>query len=89
VSKQSWQQDHWHESQHLPSAAVIMSVAALEASVNELYLEAVDGNAHSLRAISVEHQRLLATFWDDELDRAQIMKKYKLQAMRLSVLAAA
>lgn len=75
--KQPWPQPHWDESRNLVSAIVMMSVAALEASINEFYLEAVDGNTDSVKPLQPHQRTLLATLWD-EVDQLSILKKYEI-----------
>lgn len=72
-----WPQPRWEESRSLASAAVILSVAALEATVNEFFLEARDGNTTAMQHIGERHRRMLATMWD-EIDEHSILHKYEI-----------
>jgi hypothetical protein len=72
-----WPQPHWDDSRSLVSAAVILSVAALEATANEFYLEAVDGNTETMQRLGERGRRMLATMWED-VDEHSILHKYEL-----------
>lgn len=72
-----WPQPHWDESRSFASAAVILSVAALEATANEFFLEAVDGNTTAMQRIGERNRRMLATMWD-EIDEHSILHKYEI-----------
>jgi hypothetical protein len=72
-----WPQPHWDASRSLSSAAVILSVAALEATANEFYLEAVDGNTEAMQRIGERGRKLLATMWE-EVDGHSILNKYEI-----------
>jgi hypothetical protein len=70
-----WAQPHWEDSRSYASGAVVLAVAALEASINELYLESVDRNSNSLPGIATDQLDLMATLWE-EVDQFSILKKY-------------
>jgi len=63
--------------------AVQSAVAFLEAAINELFLDAVDGHASYTSALEEKHVKALAGAWNDNTDRKSILKKYNL-ACRLS-----
>lgn len=71
-----WPQPRWDESQSLATAAVVLSVASIEATINEFFLEAVDGRSEAMRRIGDNKSRILATLWD-EVDNYSILKKYE------------
>lgn len=58
------------------TGAVISTVAALEASINELYLEAQDENPHTMKGLDDTAVALLAQFWPD-IERYPILHKYR------------
>jgi hypothetical protein len=70
-----WPQPHWEESRSYASGVVILAVAALEASINELYLESADRDQTALPEIALDRLELLATLWE-EVDKFSILKKY-------------
>ena len=72
-----WPQPRWDESRSLASAAVVLSVAALEATANEFFLEAVDGNTLAMQRIGERSRRILATMWD-VIDEHSILHKYEI-----------
>jgi hypothetical protein len=57
--------------------AVISAVAALEASINELYMEAQDQNRNPLPSLTPQAMALLSEFWG-ELERKPILHKYQI-----------
>jgi hypothetical protein len=73
----AWPQPHWEESRSYASGAVILAVAALEATINELYLESADRNQNSLPGIAHDRLDLMATLWE-EVDEFSILKKYEM-----------
>lgn len=72
-----WPQPSWEASRSYAIGAVVMAVSALEASINELYLEAVDRNTHALGALTAEQIAQLEVLWE-AVDRTQILAKYQL-----------
>lgn len=70
-----WPQPHWEESRSYASGAVILAVAALEASINELFLESVDRNQTSLAGVALDRLQLMATLWE-EVDAFSMLNKY-------------
>jgi len=72
-----WPQPSWEASRSYATGAVVMAVSALEASINELYLEAVDRNSHALGALTAEQIAQLETLWE-AVDRTKILAKYQL-----------
>src|SRR5208337_846854 len=59
------------------SGAVISSVAFLETSINEFYLEAEDKNKNSLAGLDDQVLSLLVRLWE-ELERKPILHKYQI-----------
>jgi hypothetical protein len=72
-----WPQPSWEASRSYAIGAVVMAVSALEASINELYLEAVDGNTHALGALTREQIAQLEVLWES-VDRTKNLAKYQL-----------
>jgi hypothetical protein len=72
-----WPQPGWEASRSFAIGAVVMAVSALEASINELYLEAVDRNSHALGALTSEQVAQLEVLWES-VDRTKILAKYQL-----------
>jgi len=58
------------------TGAVVFSVAFLEASINELYLEAVDGNKTSLPSLTDPQFTILTELWPI-VEQQQILGKYQ------------
>jgi hypothetical protein len=54
----------------------MLSVACLEATANEFFLEALDGQTEAMQKVGVQGQQMLAAMWD-EVDRYSILKKYE------------
>jgi hypothetical protein len=71
-----WPQPRWSHSGSLSVASVLLSVACLEATANEFFLEALDGQTEAMQKIGVQGQQMLAAMWD-EVDRYSILKKYE------------
>jgi hypothetical protein len=71
-----WPQPRWDQSGSLAAASVLLSVACLEATANEFFLEAVDGQTEAMQRIGPRSQQMLAAMWD-EVDEYSILKKYE------------
>jgi hypothetical protein len=76
-SAMDWPQPHWDECRSYATAAILLAVAALEASINEFYLEAEDHAHVGMGSIPAEKCRVLADAWE-EIDEFSILKKYEL-----------
>ena len=72
-----WPQPRWSELQHCATASVILAAAALEASANELYLEAVDRSKSALEPLADEQMSLLAELWREVERKFGILEKYQ------------
>lgn len=59
------------------TSAVIFSVAFLEGSINELYMEAVDGNRNSLSGLSDQQIAILAELWQI-VEQHPVLNKYQI-----------
>jgi hypothetical protein len=57
--------------------SVVLSTAFIEASINEFYLEAVDGNQTSLVGLTTQQMAMLAERWKN-LERSQVLQKYQI-----------
>ena len=62
------------------TGAIISTVAGLEASINELYLEACDNNRNTLRGLTNQAINMLAEWWE-EIERISILLKYQTALM--------
>ena len=71
-----WPQPRWAELQSYSAATVILAVAALEASANELYLQATDRSQSALEPLSDKQLSLLAQLWH-EVGQFRILNKYQ------------
>jgi hypothetical protein len=65
------------------TGAIFSAVAALESSINELYLEAQDRNPHTLKGLDPEKIALLGQFWP-EIDGYSILHKYQTALLIIS-----
>jgi hypothetical protein len=71
-----WPQPSWDKARSYASAAVILAVAALESSVNELYQQAIDRDVEALKSLTKEQMSLLEQLWP-EIERFPILRKYQ------------
>jgi hypothetical protein len=61
------------------SAAILSSIAFLEATVNELFSEAESDSNKWLKNITIESKKLITTLSNiDSIDRASILEKYEI-----------
>jgi hypothetical protein len=72
-----WPQPRYAEAAHCALAAVVMSVAALEAAINERYSAAADNNLNIYKSIQPDRVKLLAELWE-VTEMCSILKKYEL-----------
>jgi hypothetical protein len=56
------------------TGSVVFSAAFLEASINEFYLEAVDGNQTSLAGLTAQQIAILAELWET-VEQHQLLGK--------------
>jgi len=68
--------DTFLEHRALVTGAVLMAVAALEASINELYLEVVHDEPKTTEAMDGRALALIKQFWPDT-ERLPILEKYQ------------
>ncbi len=59
------------------TGSVVFSVAFLEASINEFYLEVIDGNHTSLAGLTAQHMAILAELWET-VEQHPLLKKYQI-----------
>jgi len=60
------------------TTSVVMAVAFLEAMINELYLDIVEGRATYTGPLTAQAKDTLASLWDTaDLDRLSILSKYE------------
>jgi hypothetical protein len=71
----STEQEKTHHRAYV-SGAVIFSVAFLEASINELYLEAIDKNANALSGLTPPQIEILAELWETT-EQHSVLGKYQ------------
>lgn len=73
-----WPQPHHEENLGHAAACVTLSAAAMEAAVNEIYLQAVDANYSAFPGLSRTQVDVLASLWDVvDTSRAQTIKKHE------------
>jgi len=72
-----WPQPGWDKTRSYALASIILAVAALESSVNELYQQAIDGDTNALASLTKEQMGLLEQLWP-EVEKLSILKKYQL-----------
>jgi hypothetical protein len=58
------------------TGAVFSAVASLEATVNELYIDAQDANSPTFQGVDPIVPKLLAEYWE-EIESASILRKYQ------------
>src|SRR5687768_2638692 len=58
------------------TGAVLLSVAALESSINELYHEVISAETNTLKHFDSRGATLMVTMWDDT-EKAPILEKYQ------------
>lgn len=73
-----WPQPHQSHLQSYASAAVLLAVAALEASINELFLQSIDGAIDALSPLSRREIERLAVVWEEVEGSFSILGKYRL-----------
>lgn len=71
-----WPQPRWNDLQSYAIGAITLSVAALEAAINELYLEAIDKSSNSLSPLNEDQMALLAELWP-EAEWFGLLRKYQ------------
>ncbi len=72
-----WPQEGWERLQGLAVTTVVTAVAALEASINELYLQAADRSRDALESLTDEHMALLEALWPTVEWTRGILNKYQ------------
>lgn len=71
-----WPQPNWEESKAHSITAVILSAAALEASINEFYLQVVDRDHTNLKPLEVEKLALHTELWP-EVESFPALRKFQ------------
>ena len=74
--QQAWPQPSWEECKSFAVAAVLLAASALEASINELFLEAIDANRSSLGSLDDNQLGVLAVLWH-EVEQNSTLSKYR------------
>jgi hypothetical protein len=75
--KESLSEQEKNEHRAYVIGSVVLSAAFIEASINEFYLEAVDGNQTSLVGLTTQQMAMLAERWK-KVARGQVLKKYQI-----------
>ena len=73
------------EHQGAVSASILMSVAGIEAYINEFFADAADGHSYFLVGLTDQEIRRLARAWESakSIERAEVLEKYRLACMFL------
>lgn len=66
-----------HAHRAYATGAIVLSVAFLEASINELFLDAVDRNKTSLASMTEQQMALLGRLWD-YIGNRRLLDKYEI-----------
>jgi hypothetical protein len=72
-----WPQPRWDEARSYALSSVVLSVAALESSINELYQQAIDKDKNALGSLTDEQLSLLEQLWP-EVEKFPILRKYQI-----------
>src|SRR4030042_2452948 len=72
-----WPQPRWDEARSYALSAVVLAVAALESSINELYQQAIDRDKNPLESLTNEQLSLLEQLWP-EVEKFPILRKYQI-----------
>jgi len=75
-SRPQLKEREWSEHKAYVTGAIVFAAAFLEASINELYLEAVEGNTDRLSGLSDQHIAVLAELWE-LVEQQQVLGKYQ------------
>jgi hypothetical protein len=75
--KLAWPQPHWDDARSHAIAAVVLATAALEASINELFQQAIDKNKNALSSLTKDQMILLEELWG-EVENFSILRKYQI-----------
>ncbi len=79
-----WPQSHYEISMRQAASAVVMSAAALEASINEFYLQAVAGNQTVVSSATAAQVSILAQLWEAlEESKANTLAKHQVAVTAL------
>ena len=71
-----WPQPKWEEARSNALAAVLLSAASLESSINEFYQQAVDKDRKAMKALSENQINLLAELWP-EIEQFSPLRKHQ------------
>ena len=72
-----WPQPRYQEAARYALGAVILSVAAIEAGINETYLTMADNVGRAVQQLPADKVRLLAILWD-QVEPFPTLKKYQI-----------
>ncbi len=72
-----WPQPKWEEARSNALAAVLLSAASLESSINEFYQQAVDKDGKALKSLSENQINLLAELWP-EIKQLSPLRKHQI-----------
>ncbi len=73
----AWPQPHWEEARSHAISAVVLSTAVLEASINELFQQAIDKDINALASLTGSQFVLLKEVWN-EVESFSILHKYQI-----------
>jgi len=73
----NWPQPRWDEARSYALSSVVLAVAALESSINELYQQAIDRDKNALESLTNEQLSLLEQLWHD-VEKFPILSKYQI-----------
>ena len=71
-----WPQPHWDDARNHAISAVVLATAALEASINELFQQAIDRDKNALSPLTESQLVLLEELWN-EVEAFSILRKYQ------------
>ena len=77
-----WPQPKWEEARSNALAAVLLSAASLESSINEFYQQALDKDKEALKPLSKNQIQLLAELWP-EIEQFSPLRKHQIALVAL------
>jgi hypothetical protein len=72
-----WPQPKWEEARSNALAAVLLSAASLESSINEFYQQAVDKDRNAMEALTENQIKFLAELWP-EIEQFSPLRKHQI-----------
>ena len=80
-SRTQLKEREWSEHKAYVTGAIVFAAAFLEASINELYLEAVDGNTDRLSGLSDQQNRRFGQTLGSLVEQQQVLGKYQVPSL--------